>query len=207
LRYYAFSTQYFFIAPFVFWVASLPEKALDRPRQITEPRPKYFGKVVLITCGFLIAIAYLHYQVPQLVSVPPKKVEFDPSQVKTKADLVKVGEKLFFGKGQCALCHSIGPTHGARAPDLKGVGAKLTREFIEESLIHPSAYLYKQYGEEGPPKPFPSEMPAIDKPPVGLSEPELLAIIAFVQNLGGEVTVEPEEVNTFMPATALAGDS
>ena len=208
LRHFAFSTQYFFIAPLLFWAVSLPEKALDRTRQISEQRPKFFLKATVIACGVLIAFTYLHYQVPQLTSLPPKKVEFDPSKIKTKAQLVKVGQKIFFGKGQCALCHSIGPTHGARAPNLQGVGAKLTREFIYESLIHPNTYLYKQYEEGGPPKSFPSEMPAINKPPVGLSEPELLAVMAFVQSLGGEVTIQPEEVKkAFMLKTVATGAS
>ena len=135
-----------------------------------------------------------------MVSLPPQKVEFDPLQIKTKADLVKAGQRLFFGKAQCALCHSIEPTESPRAPVLRGVGAKLTREFIYESLTQPKKFLYKQYDVVGEAKPFPAQMPVINKPPVGLSEPEMLAVIAFVQSLGGEVTVEPEEVRATIPA-------
>ena len=223
VRYPAFSTQYFFIAPFVLWVVSLPEKALDRlqsirrrknaaqagslPAQQDSKQPNRFLRAVAIACGFLIVFTYLSYQVPQKVSPPPKKVEFDPLQIKTKADLVKAGQNIFFGKGQCALCHALEESELARAPNLQGVGAKLTREFIYESLTRPEAYLYKIYDAKGggPPDRFPTRMPVITKPPVGLSDPELLAVMAFVQSLGGEVTIEPEEMKAFMPATAASG--
>jgi mono/diheme cytochrome c family protein len=162
---------------------------------------------VAIACGFLLVFTYLSYSVPQKVSLPPKKVEFDPSQIKTKDELVKAGQKIFFGKGQCALCHTLEPSEMARAPNLQGVGAKLTREFIYESLTQPQAFLYKQYEVAGFPGPFPTKMPAINKPPVGLSDPELLAVMAFVQSLGGDVTVEPEELKAFMPTTVASGAS
>ncbi len=195
-----FSTQYFFLAPFLFWAVSVPERPAVPAPQVSE-RPKFFRKAVVTACGFLIAFTYLANQVPQMVSLPPKKQEFDPSQIKTKADLVKLGQGLFFGKGQCALCHSIGPSESARCPDLKGIGAKLTREFIYESLTQPQAYIYLDYRHEGPPKQYPARMPHINKPPIGLSEPELLAVMAFLQSLGGEVTIQPEEVKTFLATT------
>ncbi|MBI3597529.1 MAG: cytochrome ubiquinol oxidase subunit I [Nitrospirae bacterium] len=220
VRYPAFSTQYFFIAPFVLWVFSLPEKALDRlqtisrrekavlaeslpVRQVSE-QPNRFPKAVAIACGFLIVFTYISYSVPQKVSLPPKKQEFDPSQIKTQAEIVKAGQMIFFGKGQCALCHTLEASESARAPNLQGVGAKLTREFIYESLTQPQAFIYMDYSAS-PPRPFPAKMPVINKPPVGLSEPELLAVIAFLQSLGGDVTVQPEEVKAFMPATAERG--
>jgi len=209
-RHVAFSTQYFFLAPFVLWAVSLPDKPVVPAPQARLPdgqvaeRPKFFRKAVATACGFLIMFAYLSYQVPQLISLPPEKVAFDPSQIKTRAELVKVGQGLFFGKGQCALCHSLEPTEAPRAPILRGIGAKLTREFIYESVTQPQAYIYMDYSSS-PPRPFPAKMPVINKPPVGLSEPELLAVIAFVQSLGGEVTVQPEEVKALIPETVEEG--
>jgi cytochrome bd-type quinol oxidase subunit 1/mono/diheme cytochrome c family protein len=202
-RYSAFSTQYFFLAPFVNWAVSLPEKPPVPARPVSE-QPKYFRNAVATACGLLIVFTYLSNSVPQMASLPPPKVTFDPSQIATKADLVKAGQNLFFGKGQCALCHSIVPTESPRAPILQGVGAKLTREFIYESLTQPQAFTFMDY-TESPPRPFPAKMPTINKPPVGLSEPELLAVIAFVQSLGGEVTVEPEEVKALIPAAVVEG--
>ena len=154
----------------------------------------------------LSAFVWLSFSIPQKISLPPEKEVFDASMIKTKADVVKVGQKLFFSKGQCALCHSIGPSHTARCPDLEGIGGKLKREFIYESLTQPGAYIYKDY-HQSPPKRFPATMPEINKPPVDLSESQLLAVIAFTQSLGGKVTVAPAEFLALLPKTTVTGDS
>ena len=162
--------------------------------------------MLLFLVVILLAFVWLSFSIPQKISLPPEREAFDASMIKTKADVVKVGQKLFFSKGQCALCHSIGPSHAARCPDLEGVGGKLKREFLYESLTQPESFIYKDY-HQSPPKPFPATMPAINKPPVDLSESQLLAVIAFVESLGGKVTVEPEEFLALLPKTTVTGDS
>jgi mono/diheme cytochrome c family protein len=166
----------------------------------------YFLKVVIFVAGLLSAFVLMARSIPQQDSQPPAKEAFDVTAIKTKADLVDAGQQIFFGKGQCALCHSIGPSAGARCPDLKGFGAKLSREFIYESLITPDRYLYMDY-TISPPKKFPATMPPINKPPIGLSEPELLAVVSFLQRQGGEVTVEPGELTAFLPVAEAQGDA
>jgi mono/diheme cytochrome c family protein len=166
---------------------------------------KDYIKVLLFVVTILWGFYAISSSIPQQASLPPVKEQLDPSMIRTKADLVMVGKKLFFGKGQCALCHSIGPSHGARAPNLEGIGAKLSREFIYESLTKPSVYIYQDY-TTSPPKPFPAQMPKINKPPVGLTDAELLAVMAFVQQLGGEVTIEPRELAAFLPPPVVEGD-
>jgi hypothetical protein len=84
------------------------------------------------------------------------------------------------------------------------VGAKRTREYLYETFTQPQAVIIQQYEQVGPAKPFPAQMPVINKPPVGLSEPELLAVIAFVQSLGGKVTVQPEEVKAAIIGASVA---
>jgi mono/diheme cytochrome c family protein len=201
LRHFSFSTQYFFLAPFALWAVSLSEKTPVPAAEEVSEGSNPLWKALAAACGLLIAFAYMSSAVPQMVSLPPKKVAFDPMMINTKADLVEAGKKLFFGKAQCALCHSLEKTEAPRAPILKGHGAKRTREYIYESMVLPKAVIYKQYEVEGQAKPFPAQMPVISKPPVGLSETEMLAVIAFMQSLGGKVTVEPEEVRALMPAT------
>jgi len=133
--------------------------------------------------------------VPQMASLPPAEEKFDVASIKTPADLAAIGQKIFFSKGQCALCHSIGPSESARCPDLKGIGAKLTREFIYESLTQPQAYIYLDFRHDGPPKHYPARMPVIDKDPIGLNRNEILAVIAFLQQMSGEpITVNPSEI-------------
>jgi mono/diheme cytochrome c family protein len=133
--------------------------------------------------------------VPQMASLPPAEEKFDIATVKTPTDLAAIGQKIFFSKGQCALCHSIGPSEAARCPDLKGIGAKLSREFIYESLTQPQAYIYLDYRHEGPPKEYPARMPHINKNPIGLTNNEILSVIAFLQQMSGEpITVSPSEI-------------
>jgi mono/diheme cytochrome c family protein len=124
--------------------------------------------------------------VPQMASLPPVEEKFDIATVKTPTDMATIGQKIFFSKGQCALCHTIGPSESARCPDLKGIGAKLSREFIFESLTQPQAYIYLDYRHEGVAKEYPARMPYINKNPIGLSKNEILSVIAFLQQMSGE---------------------
>jgi len=133
--------------------------------------------------------------VPQMASLPPVEEKFDVANIKTASDMAAIGQKIFFSKGQCALCHSIGPSESARCPDLKGIGAKLTREFIYESLTQPQAYIYLDFRHESQPKEYPARMPYINKNPIGLSKNEILSVIAFLQQMSGEpITVSPSEI-------------
>jgi mono/diheme cytochrome c family protein len=172
--------------------------------------PRVIGFVMIVLGTFsLVALS-----VPQMASLPPAEEKFDVASIKTANDMAMIGQKIFFSKGQCALCHSIGPSESARCPDLKGIGAKLSREFIYESLTQPQAYIYLDYRHEGPPKEYPARMPHINKNPIGLSNNEILSVIAFLQQMSGEpITVSPSEitgagqpspVSTTTPAAAPA---
>ncbi len=154
---------------------------------------------VAIVLGLFSLVAL---SVPQMASLPPAEEKFDVSTIKTAADMAAIGQKIFFSKGQCALCHSIGPSESARCPDLKGIGAKLTREFIFESLTQPQAYIYLDFRHEGPPKEYPARMPYINKNPIGLSKNEILSVIAFLQQMSGEpITVSPSEIEAPTPVS------
>jgi mono/diheme cytochrome c family protein len=145
-----------------------------------------FVRVVGFVAIVLGLFSLVALAVPQMASLPPAEEKFDLATVKTPADLAAIGQKIFFSKGQCALCHSIGPSESARCPDLKGIGAKLRKEFIYESLTQPQAYIYLDYRHEGPPKEYPARMPYINKNPIGLTKNEILSVIAFLQQMSGE---------------------
>jgi len=57
------------------------------------------------------------------------------------------GQQLFFNKPEasCGRCHRIGDQGGDNGPALDGIGARLTREQLLESLIHPNASIAKGY--------------------------------------------------------------
>ena len=157
--------------------------------------PASFVRVIGFVAIVLGLFMLMALAVPQMASLPPVEEKFDIATVKTPTDLAAIGQKIFFSKGQCALCHTIGPSESARCPDLKGIGAKLTREFLYESMTQPQAYIYQDYRHEGLPKMYPAEMPAINKNPIGLSKNEILSVIAFLQQMSGEpISINPSEL-------------
>jgi hypothetical protein len=49
-------------------------------------------------------------------------------------------------------------------------------------------------------------MPVINQPPIGLTDQEILAVIAYLQSLGGTPTVTPQTTHRYLGAgTAPAG--
>ncbi|MBI4640547.1 MAG: cytochrome c [Candidatus Tectomicrobia bacterium] len=152
--------------------------------------------------------------VPQLRSEPPTEETIELTGEVTPEKLMEIGKKIAFGKGQCALCHvfdkdekptrcpnlfDVEKTAEARfqAADYKGQ-AKTTEEYLRESLVSPSAYVVEGFGK--PDNPNESPMPTIDKPPVGLNEIELIAVIAWLQGKdGGKVTVKPPKEAGSLP--------
>lgn len=152
--------------------------------------------------------------VPQMASLPPAIETFDLAEVKSPSDLASIGQKIFFSKGQCALCHSIGPSESSRCPDLNGIGAKLAPEFLYESLTQPQAYIYLDFRHDTQPEEYPARMPHINKDPIGLTKPEIYSVIAFLQKMSGEPIsikvediMEPQEEKTEAVEVALIADA
>jgi len=164
--------------------------------------------VALFSLEATIAYSLVGNMVPQIESRPQAQLQLSADA--TPEQLVKAGEQIFYGKGTCALCHSVEPSEAARCPILgagslgPAIGARAEErlkeasykgkakdgtEYLIESLIHPQDYLVQG---------FPPIMPAIDKPPIGLNNDEIAAVVAFLQNIqGGKVTVTPKLVAAF----------
>ena len=56
------------------------------------------------------------------------------------------GNRIFFGKGQCATCHMIGGRGALNGPDLSLVGRKLRPEQLKQSLTDPDAAIADGWG-------------------------------------------------------------
>ena len=94
------------------------------------------------------------------------------------------GKELF--DKQCASCHTIGGGDGG-GPDLKGVVAKRTHEWLESVIIEPDkltankdpiqAELVKKYGYE--------------MPNLGIGHEDALKIIAYLSGAGGAGLQQP----------------
>ncbi len=139
------------------------------------------------------------------------------------------GEGLYWGKGRCFTCHSMGdrgsavrgPNHGqfgakfplamgSRAVErakerAKKTGKKFTAvDYLVESMADPGAYVVEGYK---------NEMAVVFAPPISLGLDEIKAIVAYLQTQGGDLDIEainkPSEVSqqfyTRIQAAAAAG--
>lgn len=156
------------------------------------------GALVLATTGFY---TYVGQMVPQKEVQPPAEIVLRSDL--TTADMVKVGREIVDGKGICLTCHTIGKSGALRFPDLAGVAARAkTREpglndveYFAQAMYEPNAYVVPG---------FDPGMPVINKPPIGLTDQEILCVIAYLQTLGGTPTVTLQTKHRYNAGTAAA---
>lgn len=147
------------------------------------PLPVRIAVLVLATTAFYTYVGQL---VPQKEVLPPQETVLRSDL--TTADMVTVGRQIMEGKGLCTTCHTIGRSGALRFPDLDGIAARAaTRvpgmsdvDYMAQSMYEPDTYIV-----EG----FNPGMPAINRPPIGLTDQEILTVIAYLQTLGGTATV------------------
>ena len=146
---------------------------------------------ILKIAVLVVATTSFYMYVGQMV---PQKEVYPPVEVVLKADMspaemAKTGREIMDGKGLCFTCHTIGKKEGPfRFPDLDGVDARAkTRrpgysdvDYLAESIYEPSAFIVPGFNPG---------MPVINKPPIGLTDQEILCVIAYLQTLGGQTTV------------------
>lgn len=153
----------------------------------------------LLTIGMFTAFS--NFGIPRIEPAPPPVQEEIDLGAMTMDSFIALGERLIPGKGTCTLCHNdLG-----RAPMLNEIVANTAKrfddpryegeatdlgEYIYESMVDPSAYVVVGFGKAGSGDTV-SPMPNVAAGSIGLSEAELLAIIAYLQDSSGvEITVE-----------------
>jgi hypothetical protein len=157
------------------------------------------GALVVATTGFY---AYVGQMVPQKEVQPPKETALGAGM--TTDDMVKVGREIMEGKGLCLTCHTIGKTGALRFPDLQGVDLRAKSrvpglsdvEYFAQSLYEPTAFVVPG---------FPPAMPPINQPPIGLTDQEILCVIAALQTLGGTPTVTLQTKHHYNSGAAAPG--
>jgi mono/diheme cytochrome c family protein len=141
------------------------------------------GALTIATTAFYTLVGQL---VPQKEVLPPKETVL--AKEMTPDDLVKAGQEIMNGKGLCFTCHTVGKQGALRYPDLQGIGARAGSrrpglsdvDYLAQSIYDPSAFIVPGFNPG---------MPVINKPPIGLTDQEIIAVIAYLQSLGGKVTV------------------
>jgi hypothetical protein len=163
-------------------------------------------KQFLAVIGFsLLTIAgfsgYSNFGIPSIEpALPPVQEKIDLSAM-TMDQFIALGDRVLNGKGTCNLCHNdlgrapmldqIIPNTEKRLADVRYEGeADDLAGYLVESMVDPSAYVVVGFGKAGSGDTV-SPMPDVSGGSIGLSEAEILAIVAFLQDSGGaEVTVE-----------------
>ena len=143
-------------------------------------------KVALVVIGTLAFYTFLANSIPQVESDVPTELTFGADVSPER--LVTAGEELYLGAGGCTACHGL----GTRAPNLltdqggagtigarcgSRVSGKDCKTYLHESMIRPNDFVV-----EG----FQPIMPDMSRT---LSENQIWALVAYLQSLGGEVTV------------------
>lgn len=157
------------------------------------------GALVLATTAFY---TYVGQMVPQKEVQPPKETALGAEM--TTADMATVGREIMEGKGMCLTCHTIGKTGALRFPDLAGIGAQAGSrvpglsdvEYLAQSMYEPAAFVVQG---------FPPAMPPVNLPPIGLTDQEILCVIAALQALGGTPSVTLKTTHKYYNGAGAPG--
>jgi mono/diheme cytochrome c family protein len=156
--------------------------------------------------------AYSNYGIPRIVPAPtPQEEGLDLAEM-TMGQFIALGGRIVEGKGTCTLCHNA----LGRAPLLDKAAEIATQRladdryngksgdaesYLLESMVDPSAYVVAGFGKAGTGDTV-SPMPDVSGGGIRLSEAEMAAVIAWLQDTAGiEVTVA---IPTGAPAEAAA---
>ena len=118
--------------------------------------------------------------------------------------MVEVGREIAEGKGLCRTCHTIGQSGALRFPDLAGVAGRAAErvpglsalDYFAQSLYEPDAFVVPGFNPG---------MPTINRPPIGLTDQEILCVIAYLESLGGTPTVTLQTSHRYYAAPATPG--
>ena len=143
--------------------------------------------VVGVVVGATLFYTYIGQLVPQKELRPPAVIAISADM--TPAQLAVIGGKIANDKGMCLTCHTVGAPPGPRRfPDLAGIADRAKtriagvdqREYFAMSLCQPDAFVVSG---------FVKGMPTINKAPIGLTDQELHAVIAWLESQGGQPTI------------------
>ena len=148
-------------------------------------------KIIAVVIGTLAVFTLVANSIPQVQSEVPVDLSFGANV--SAEELMASGEILYNGAGGCLACHGL----GTRAPNLltdhggtgtigvrcvNRVPGEECKAYLYSSMVDPGAYLV-----EG----FEPIMPDMRR---SLSNEQIWALVAYLQSVGGEVTVAGADI-------------
>ena len=158
-------------------------------------------KIFAVVIGTLATFTLVANSIPQVQSEVPVDLSFGANV--SADELMSSGETLFTGAGGCLACHGL----GTRAPNLlidhAGTGTigvrcanrvpgEECKAYLYSSMVNPNAYLV-----EG----FEPIMPDMRR---SLSNAQIWALVAYLQSVGGEVTVTGADIGAGDDGSSVA---
>jgi hypothetical protein len=159
-------------------------------------------RIVVLVFASTAFYAYVGQMVPQNEVQPPEEIAIRADL--TTPEMVEIGRGIAEGKGLCRTCHTIGQSGALRFPDLAGVAGRAAErvqglsalEYFAQSLYEPDSFVVPGFNPG---------MPVINRPPIGLTDQEILCVIAYLESLGGTPTVTLQTSHRFYAAPAAPG--
>ena len=166
---------------------------------MTIPLVARIGVLVLATTAFY---GYVGQMVPQSEVQPPEEIAIRADL--TTPEMVEIGREISEGKGLCRTCHTIGQSGALRFPDLAGVAGRAAErvpgmsalDYLAQSLYEPDAFVVPGFNPG---------MPTINRPPIGLTDQEILTVLAYLESLGGTPSVTLQTSHRYYAAPAAPG--
>jgi len=158
-------------------------------------------KILGIVFGTLAIYTWIANAIPQLESVVPIEVSFGADV--TPAELVAAGQELYSGGAGCTTCHGLETRAPNLLSDFAGEGtigqrcgtrveSQDCKAYLHESLINPMAYVVEGGFD---PMVFQARV---------FSGSQIWALVAFLQDQGGAVTVSGADVAAAAEADAAS---
>jgi hypothetical protein len=166
---------------------------------MTIPHTPRIALLVLASTAFY---AYVGQMVPQNEVQPPEQIAIRADL--TTPEMVDVGREIAEGKGLCRTCHTIGQSGALRFPDLAGVAGRAAErvpglsalDYLAQSLYEPDAFVVPGFNPG---------MPTINRPPIGLTDQEILCVLAYLESLGGTPSVTLQTSHRYYAAPDTPG--
>src|SRR5688572_28030914 len=168
---------------------------------MTIPHAPRIAVLVVATTAFY---GYVGQMVPQSEVQPPEEIAIRADL--TTPEMVEIGREISEGKGLCRTCHTIGQSGALRFPDLAGVAGRAAErvqglsalDYLAQSLYEPDAFVVPGFNPG---------MPTINRPPIGLTDQEILCVLAYLESLGGTPTVTLQTSHRYYAAPATPGSA